>query len=324
MDEAAQKRAVVVRDLEKRFGSFLAVNRVSFHVSKGEIFGLLGPNGAGKSTTIRMLCGILAPSAGSGSVAGFDIRKEPEKIKSHIGYMSQRFSLYEDLTVEQNIDFYSGIYGIPSHKKKQRKEWVIEMAGLQEHRGSRTSILSGGWKQRLSLGCAIMHEPPIVFLDEPTSGVDPISRRQFWELIYKLSEGGITVLVTTHYMDEAEYCDRLALIYRGELIAEGSPAMLKGRLMREEVLEVICQRPQDALGEVEKIPGVKEAALFGRGLHVVALNGEETARAVKRLLEEKGHRVERLERILPSLEDVFVSLIEARDKAGEPIPEVSG
>jgi len=322
MGEASPQKAVVVRDLEKRFGNFVAVNRVSFHVSKGEIFGFLGPNGAGKSTTIRMLCGILAPSGGSGTVAGFDIRREPEKIKAHIGYMSQKFSLYEDLTVEQNIDFYSGIYGIPSQRKKEKKEWVIEMAGLQEHRNSPTSILSGGWKQRLSLGCAIMHEPPVVFLDEPTSGVDPISRRQFWELIYGLSERGITVFVTTHYMDEAEYCDRLALMYRGELIAVGSPEKLKTQLMEEEVLEVLCERPQDAIGEVEAIQGVKEAALFGKGLHLVARDGEEAARRVKEFLERKGYRVDRVETILPSLEDVFVSLIEARDKLEEPLMEV--
>ena len=183
----------------------------------------MGPNGAGKSTTIRMLCGILEPTDGSGKVAGFDIRSEQEKIKSHIGYMSQKFSLYEDLTVEENIDFYSGIYRIPSHLRRERKDWVLEMAGLREHRKSLTKILSGGWKQRLSLGCAILHEPPIIFLDEPTSGVDPVSRRQFWDLIYELADKGVTIFVTTHYMDEAEYCDRIALIYRGELIALGSP-----------------------------------------------------------------------------------------------------
>ncbi|RMF91151.1 MAG: ABC transporter ATP-binding protein, partial [Nitrospinota bacterium] len=182
--------AVVVQDLEKRFGDFIAVNRISLQVRTGEIFGFLGPNGAGKSTTIRMLCGLLTPSAGRGMVAGFDIVREPEKIKAHIGYMSQKFSLYEDLTVEENIDFYSGVYRVPKEKRAQRKEWVIEMAGLQAHRHSRTAILSGGWKQRLALGCAILHEPPILFLDEPTSGVDPISRRAFWELIYQLAGQG--------------------------------------------------------------------------------------------------------------------------------------
>ncbi|MGW8255894.1 MAG: ABC transporter ATP-binding protein, partial [Thermoguttaceae bacterium] len=219
MNAVVNEKAVVVEDLEKRFGDFTAVNRVSFQVDAGEIFGFLGPNGAGKSTTIRMLCGILAPSGGRGMVAGYDIRTQGEKIKSRIGYMSQKFSLYQDLTVEENIDFYSGIYCIPAELKSQRKQWVIEMAGLSEHRHRPTALLSGGWKQRLALGCAILHQPPIVFLDEPTSGVDPISRRAFWELIYELSEQGVTVFVTTYYMDEAEYCDRLGLIYRGELVA---------------------------------------------------------------------------------------------------------
>ena len=243
MATASTPNAVVVKNLERRFGAFLAVNRVSFEVAQGEIFGFLGPNGAGKSTTIRMLCGILAPTGGEGTVAGFDIRTQPEKIKSHIGYMSQKFSLYEDLTVEENIDFFSGIYGLAPEKKKARKEWVIEMAGLGEHRHSRTAILSGGWKQRLALGCAVLHEPPILFLDEPTSGVDAISRRQFWDLVYEMAGRGVTVFVTTHHMDEAEYCDRLALIYRGELIATGSPTLLKSQFMRETVLDVRVRAP---------------------------------------------------------------------------------
>ena len=226
--------AVVVENLEKRFGSFVAVDRVSFQIERGEVFGFLGPNGAGKSTTIRMLCGILTPSSGSGTVAGFDIRTQPELVKTQIGYMSQKFSLYQDLTVEENIDFYGGIYRIPPEKRRRRKEWVIEMAGLAEHRRRPTSILSGGWKQRLALGCAILHEPPVVFLDEPTSGVDPISRRRFWDLIYELSGRGVTVFVTTHYMDEAEYCNRLGLIYRGELIALGTPRELKTEMARPD------------------------------------------------------------------------------------------
>ena len=318
MQGSESGKAVIVKDLERRFGSFVAVKRISFAVAKGEIFGFLGPNGAGKSTTIRMLCGILAPSGGTGTVAGFDIRIEAEKIKAHIGYMSQKFSLYEDLTVEENIDFYSGIYCLTPEKKQERKEWVIEMAGLQEHRHSRTAILAGGWKQRLALGCAILHEPPIIFLDEPTSGVDPISRRRFWDLIYELAGRGVTVFVTTHYMDEAEYCDRIALIYRGELIAMGSPEVLKTELMPEEVLEVLCERPQDAMGEIEKVPGVKEVALFGKGLHVVAEDGEATAAMVRSLLKERGYEIARVEKIAPSLEDVFVSLIEARDRAEQP------
>ena len=230
----ASAPAVVVENLEKRFGRFVAVARISFQVAKGEVFGFLGPNGAGKSTTIRMLCGILTPSSGTGTVAGFNVRTQPERIKQNIGYMSQRFSLYQDLTVEENIDFYSGIYGIPAARKRERKEWVIEMAGLAGHRHRLTSVLSGGWKQRLALGCAILHEPPIVFLDEPTSGVDPISRRQFWDLIYDMSGRGVTIFVTTHYMDEAEYCNRLGLIYRGELIALGTPYELKAGMTRAD------------------------------------------------------------------------------------------
>lgn len=311
-------KSVIVKDLVRRFGNFVAVNRVSFEVAKGEIFGFLGPNGAGKSTTIRMLCGILAPSGGAGTVAGLDIRTEAEEIKAHIGYMSQKFSLYEDLTVEENIDFYSGIYRLAPEKKQERKEWVIEMAGLQEHRHSRTAILSGGWKQRLALGCAILHEPPIIFLDEPTSGVDPISRRRFWDLIYDLAGRGITVFVTTHYMDEAEYCDRIALIYRGELIAIGSPEVLRTELMPEEVLEILCARPPDVMGEIERMPGVKEVALFGKGLHVIAEDAEATAETVRGFLKEKGYAIARVEKIIPSLEDVFVSLIEARDRAEQP------
>jgi drug efflux transport system ATP-binding protein len=318
------EKAVVVKDLERRFGEFVAVNRISFDVAKGEIFGFLGPNGAGKSTTIRMLSGILAPSGGSGTVAGFDIRTQSEEIKSHIGYMSQKFSLYEDLTVEENIDFYSGIYRIAPEKKVERKEWVLEMAGLRGHRHALTGTLSGGWKQRLALGCAILHEPPILFLDEPTSGVDPNSRRQFWDLIYDLSGRGVTVFVTTHYMDEAEYCDRIALIYRGDLIAEGTPETLKTRFMQEDVLEVVCERPQDAMEEIRELEGVHEVALFGKSLHVVAADGESAGRAVGARLRQCGIRTDRIEKIVPSMEDVFVSLIEARDRAAQASQEVEG
>ncbi len=219
--------AVTLDHLTKRFDTFIAVDAISLSVPKGQIFGFLGPNGAGKSTTIRMLCGILAPSSGNGTVAGFAIASQPERIKENIGYMSQRFSLYEDLTVEENIAFYGGVYRIPAQRLKERAEWVIRMAGLAERRSSLAGELSGGWRQRLALGCAILHEPAIVFLDEPTSGVDPLSRRTFWELIRSMAASGVTVFVTTHYMDEAEYCDRLALIYRGELVAVGTPLELK-------------------------------------------------------------------------------------------------
>ena len=318
MKTADNGKAVIVKGLERRFGSFIAVNRISFEVARGEIFGFLGPNGAGKSTTIRMLCGLLTPTGGTGTVAGYDIMTEAERIKNHIGYMSQKFSLYEDLTVEENIDFYSGIYRIAPEKKKLRKEWVIEMAGLKEHRQSQTAILSGGWKQRLALGCAILHEPPILFLDEPTSGVDPISRRQFWDLIYELSGRGVTIFVTTHYMDEAEYCDRMGLMYRGELIAIGTPGVLKTELMQEDVLEVICGHAPQAMDKIEKLAGVKEVALFGSGLHVVVENAETAACTIRDILHEEGYPVSRVEKIAPSMEDVFVSIIEARDRADQP------
>jgi ABC-2 type transport system ATP-binding protein len=311
MTNAANDNAVTVDKLEKRFGSFVAVDRVSFQVRKGEIFGFLGPNGAGKSTTIRMLCGILEPSGGTGTVAGFDIRSQPEKIKANIGYMSQ-----------ENIDFYSGIYCIPPEKKQQRKEWVIEMSGLAEHRHRSTAILSGGWKQRLALGCAILHQPPIVFLDEPTSGVDPISRRQFWDLIYEMSGQGVTIFVTTHYMDEAEYCDRLGLIYRGELIALGTPHTLKTEMMHEDVLEVICSQSESAMPLITELASVREVALFGKGLHLVAEDGDRAAADVRQLLSQHGIGIERIEQIMPSLEDVFVSLIEARDRVEQPQQEV--
>lgn len=219
--------AVTLEQLTRRFGDFVAVNKISLSVPQGEIFGFLGPNGAGKSTTIRMLCGILEPSEGTGHVAGFDIATQAERIKENIGYMSQKFSLYEDLTVEENIAFYGGIYRLSAKQLAERTEWVIEMAGLTERRRSKAGELSAGWRQRLALGCALLHKPPIIFLDEPTAGVDPLNRRRFWQLIHTLAADGVTVFVTTHYMDEAEYCDRLALIYRGELVAVGTPLVLK-------------------------------------------------------------------------------------------------
>jgi ABC-2 type transport system ATP-binding protein len=313
---------VEIRDLEKRFGSFRAVAGISFTVHRGEIFGLLGPNGAGKSTTIRMLCGLLAPTAGTGRVAGFDIVRDTEKIKTRIGYMSQRFSLYDELTVEENIDFYSGIYCLPREKKAARKDWVLTMAGLKDHRHARTAELSGGWKQRLALGCAVLHEPPILFLDEPTSGVDPNSRRQFWDLIYTLAGQGVTVFVTTHYMEESEYCDRLGIIYRGELIALGAPRELKTRHMTEAVLEIECARPNDAMSVIERLPAVKEVALFGKGLHAVASDAVAAEAAIRAALNTAQLALVRIERIVPTLEDVFVSLIEARDRAAGSQPEV--
>jgi ABC-2 type transport system ATP-binding protein len=314
--------AVAVRELEKRFGEFVAVDRVTFEVQKGEIFGFLGPNGAGKSTTIRMLCGLLAPSGGAGTVVGLDIRTQPQHIKQHIGYMSQRFSLYEDLTVEENLTFFGGVYGLSTQKRRERAAWVTEMAGLADRRTARTGDLPGGWKQRLALGCAILHEPPVLFLDEPTSGVDPISRRRFWDLIYDLAGQGVTVFVSTHYMDEAEYCDRLGLIYRGALIACGTPGTLKGELMEQAVLEILCDRPQDALLELERLPEVQDVALFGSGLHAMVADPIAAEAVVRESLAARGFTLRRLEAITPSLEDVFVSLIEARDREAGAQQEV--
>jgi ABC-2 type transport system ATP-binding protein len=306
--------AVRLEGLTRRFGEFTAVDGVSLEVEQGEIFGFLGPNGAGKSTTIRMLCGLLAPSSGKGSVAGFDVATEAEKIKAHIGYMSQKFSLYDDLTVEQNIDFFSGIYRIPKEERRGRKDWVLQMAGLEPLRGQLTGPLPGGWKQRLALGCALLHDPAILFLDEPTSGVDPTRRRSFWDLIHERAERGTTVFVTTHYMEEAEYCDRLGLIYRGGLVAVGTPSEMKERFMKETVLEVKCNRPQEALSVLEGVGGVKDAALFGRDVHAVVEGAPDLPAEVRRRLEAAGFAVGSVEAVPPSLEDVFVSLIERRDR----------
>lgn len=300
--------AVAFEGLTRVFGDFTAVDRISLSIAKGEIFGFLGPNGAGKSTTIKMLCGLLAPSAGKGRVGGFDIMTESEEIKKTIGYMSQKFSLYEDLTVEENINFFSGIYRVPREKKQERKEWVLEMAGIADKRGALTRTLSGGFKQRLALGCAILHEPSIIFLDEPTSGVDPISRRNFWRLIYTMAREGKTIFVTTHYMDEAEYCDRLALIYRGRIVAQGMPGELKQEFMTRDVLEIEASRLVEGMETLYR-QGI-ETAIFGSVLHATVEDAEEAIPRIKGLLEGAGIRVERIERIVPSLEDVFVALIE--------------
>ncbi len=315
--EASRKEleyAVVVEGLEKRYGSFAAVNNVSFQVKKGEVFGFLGPNGAGKSTTIRMLCGIILPTAGKAQVIGLDVFRQAEEIKANIGYMSQKFSLYEDLTVEENIDFYSGIYEIPAKRKQERKEWVLKMAGLEEQRNSFTSTLAGGWRQRLALGCSLLHQPQVLFLDEPTSGVDPISRRNFWDLIYHLAGEGVTVFVTTHYMDEAEYCDRLAMIYRGELVAIGTPDELKNKHITAQIINLECIDPFAVLKQVNNLPVVKEAALFGRGLHLAVEEAQKAKPILEALLKQHQLGYSKMEVIRPSLEDVFVSIIEAQDR----------
>ena len=302
--------AIDVRSLTKRFGAFTAVDGVSFTVERGQIFGFLGANGAGKSTTIRMLCGLLAPSAGTALVGGHDVVRETEQVKRSIGYMSQRFSLYDDLTVEQNIRFYGGVYGLKGARLAERAEWVLGMADLRGRERSLTRTLSGGWKQRLALGCAILHEPPIVFLDEPTGGVDPISRRNFWELINTLSAGGVTVLVTTHFLDEAEYCNEIVLINAGRLIARGSPGALKQGHIRNPILEVAAGSVVEALELVRTQPWALETSVFGTSLHVMVESEEEGRRRLEALLAERGIPVRSVERIVPSLEDVFLYLLE--------------
>ena len=305
---------VEVESLEKRFGSFVAVDRITFQVKAGQIFGLLGPNGSGKSTTIRMLCAILMPTSGKARVLGYDVAREPDRIKEKIGYMSQKFSLYDDLTVRENIRFYSGLYRIPREKQEERARWVIAMAGLREREDSLTRELAGGWKQRLGLGCAILHEPPVLFLDEPTSGVDPVSRRNFWQLIQSLSERGVTVFVTTHYMEEAEYCDTLALIYRGRIIAQGSSGALKREAMPEDVYELDCGEPMAAMEVLKPVNGVREIALYGKLLHLMVQRDFPVIEGVKKNLASRGISVRGYSRALPSLEDVFVALVKEDDR----------
>jgi ABC-2 type transport system ATP-binding protein len=311
---AAPTTAVEVHNLTKRFGDFYAVDKVSFSVGRGEIFGFLGPNGAGKSTTIRMLCGLLMPTSGQARVGGFDVAGQGEILRNHIGYMSQKFSLYDDLTVEENIDFFSGIYRVPFKLRRERKEYVLRMAGLEDKRKSMTRILAGGWKQRLALGCAILHQPPILFLDEPTSGVDPIARRSFWSLIYQLSDAGHTIFVSTHYMDEAEYCHRLALMYRGQIIALGTPPELKQKLQAYKLMNLESSNALESMRTLEKIEGIRDVAVFGKGLHLTVEDVATADRIMRLALAEKGISIQRLEPIQPSMEDVFVALIEEEER----------
>jgi ABC-2 type transport system ATP-binding protein len=306
--------AVSVRGLEKRFGDFTAVNKIDFDVGQGEIFGFLGPNGAGKSTTIRMLCGIIPPTGGTGTVGGFDILKQQHMIKEHIGYMSQKFSLYDDLTVEENISFYSGIYKIPPADRNGRFKETVRAAGLEGMESNMTATLAGGWKQRLALGCAMLHRPKMLFLDEPTSGADPITRATFWGIIKDLSSKGVTVFVTTHYMDEAENCDRMVLIYHGTIIAAGTPQQMKTKCMKDEVLDIEVADSPNWLEKILKVEGVKEAALFGVNIHAVVTDSARAIPAIRKMLEDSKAGKFSVSKILPSLEDVFVSSIEAYDK----------
>jgi ABC-2 type transport system ATP-binding protein len=302
--------AIEVRGLSRRFGSFVAVKDLSFAVEQGAIFGFLGANGAGKSTTIRMLCGLLRPSAGTALVGGVDVSRDPEGVKRRIGYMSQKFSLYEALTVDQNIRFFGGIYGLSGERFEARRQFVLDMAGLAGRGNTLTRDLPGGWRQRLALGCAILHEPSIVFLDEPTGGVDPLSRRRFWDLIGDLSRKGVTVLVTTHYLDEAEHCHRIAIIHAGQLAAIGTAGDLKRVFAERPILEVQASPPVEAMASLDQHPDVEKTSLFGTAVHAVLRSRAVSAEAVAAALRSKGIEVHSIGLVTPSLEDVFLDVVD--------------
>ena len=302
--------AIVVRDLTRRFDSFTAVDRVSFDVREGEIFGFLGANGAGKSTTIRMLCGLLNPTSGSATVGGVDVSRDPEGVKQRIGYMSQKFSLYESLTVDQNIRFFGALYGLDAARTETRRQFVVEMAGLKGRERTRARDLAGGWRQRLALGCAILHEPRIVFLDEPTGGVDPVSRRRFWRLIEDLARTGVTILVTTHYLDEAEHCHRIAIIHAGKLAALGTSHELKQIFADRSIVEIQSARPVDVMRALDGMDEIQKTTVFGTAVHAVLKPGRGDGGDVAGRLRQQGLDVGAVERVLPSLEDVFLDVVE--------------
>ncbi len=304
--------AVVTENLTKKFGDFTAVDHINIAIPRSEIFGFLGPNGAGKTTTMRMLLGLLRPSVGTALVLGLDVQKQLAQIRQHIGYMSQKFSLYNDLTVSENLNFYGGVYGVRGKKLRERKEYILHMAGLEGRERELTKNLSGGWKQRLALGAAIIHEPDMLFLDEPTAGVDPISRRVFWNLLYELAEQGTTIFVTTHYMDEAEHCQNLAFIQRGKIVAKGSPQEMKSNQMHGEVLEIDCDRADKAIQLLRDLNRFEEVALYGAQIHVVTTEntGADSQKAIiEQTLTAAGIAVNAIDRIVPSLEDVFIASV---------------
>ena len=307
--------SIEVRDLTKRFGEFVAVNRVSFDVRAGEIFGFLGSNGAGKSTTIRMLCGLLKPTSGTATVGGIDVGRDPEGVKRRIGYMSQRFSLYESLTVDENIRFFGGVYGLDRDRLAARRDFVLDMAGLRGRESTLTRALSGGWRQRLALGCAILHEPPIVFLDEPTGGVDPLSRRRFWRLIDGLSQAGVAVLVTTHYLDEAEHCHRIAIIQAGTLAALGTVSELKQTFAGRPIVEVHATPPVEAMKALDAMPEVEKTSIFGTAVHAVLRTPQADTGAIAARLRAAGIGVVSCDLVEPSLEDVFLDVAERKAAA---------
>jgi ABC-2 type transport system ATP-binding protein len=314
-----EDRSVLIESLVKRFGDFTAVDHISLETRRGEIFGFLGPNGAGKSTTIRMLCGLLRPTSGRAIVVGFDVAREPESVRQHIGYMSQKFSLYNDLKVIENLRLFAGLYNVPRDLVGERIAWALEMADLKGKEAMMTGTLPGGWKQRLALGCAVLHRPPIIFLDEPTSGVDPISRRQFWDLIHQMAAEGVTVFVTTHYMEEAEYCNRLAMIYRGKMVALGTPTELKQKSMKGELLLIECEPLGVAVETLQGAPGVLDAAVFGNALHLLVPNARTGTAQLQAYLVAREVQVSKIEPIRPSLEDVFVALTSEREGRKEPV-----
>jgi ABC-2 type transport system ATP-binding protein len=302
--------AIDVRGLSRRFGSFVAVQDLSFSVKQGEIFGFLGANGAGKSTTIRMLCGLLRPTSGTALVGGIDVSRDPEGVKRRIGYMSQKFSLYEALTVDQNIRFFGGIYGLRGQRFEARRKFVLQMAGLADRGTTLTRELPGGWRQRLALGCAILHEPSIVFLDEPTGGVDPLSRRRFWDLIGNLSRHGVTVLVTTHYLDEAEHCHRIAIIQAGQLAAMGTAGQLKQVFATRPIVEVHASNPVETMALLDRHEAVEKTSLFGTAVHAVMRSRDVDPERLSAALSSAGITVHSIGVVTPSLEDVFLDVVD--------------
>ena len=308
--------AVIAADrLSRTFGAFRAVDEVSFDVHRGEVFGFLGSNGAGKSTTIRMLCGLLKPTSGRATVAGIDVSRDPDAVKLRIGYMSQRFSLYELLTVDENIAFYGGLYGLSGEAMQRRRRFALDIGGLNGRERDLTRDLSGGWRQRLALGCALLHEPPIVFLDEPTGGVDPVSRREFWRLIDDVSQTGTTVLVTTHYLDEAERCDRVAIMHAGRLAALGTPTELKAVFRDRPIVEVRSSSPVAVMTWLDKWPEVEKTSLFGTAVHAVLRHAGTSPAMVESALKSAGQPATSVAAVVPSLEDVFLDVVD-RVEAG--------
>jgi ABC-2 type transport system ATP-binding protein len=294
---------IVVENLTRRFGEFVAVDHLNFEVKPGEVIGYLGPNGSGKTTTIRMLLGLLKPSDGKATVLGYDVFKQSEEIRVRVGYMSQKFAIYDDLTTLENLTFYGGVYGI---NDKARIQHTLELVGLKGHENTLTRELSTGWRQRLSLGIALVHEPKLLFLDEPTSGVDPTARRAFWDLIYELAEGGVTILVTTHYMDEAEYCERVGVMRDGKLLAMDTPTNLKKSTITGDVWEVYVHPLERGVDILSAMPGVDRVGLAGDYLRVISSQVEKDA--MQSLLSREGLSVEKIERGEPTLEDVFLAL----------------